>query len=157
MQRFVKCILSVLFLNVVLSCSKVGMETGEYKDAVARVYTVWGSDKQDVSDFMDGCELKSEGSDYMDFYLPDEDYVVTYMFYKGELYASALLVEDKQSVSFAKVMKKYVYVGMTMVFNPDANHAELYADEKNNIMYALYDEECKGKSYKVLGLTPLRE
>ena len=157
MQRFVKYILVVLFLNAALSCTKESMETEAYKDALARVYAVWGADKQDVSDFMEGCELKCEGRDYMDFYLPDEEYVVTYMFYNGELYASALLVEDNHPVSFVKVMKKYVYVGITVIFNPDVNHAELYADEKNNIMFALYDEECNGKSYKVLGLTPLRE
>lgn len=155
MRLNIRYILFVFIVVSLVSCRKTGLETEAYMDAVSQVNVDWGADRQAVYDFMDGCELKGEGRDYMDFYLPDHDYVVTYIFDDDKLFASALIVPDYLSVSFSQVFKKHVYVGMTVIFNPDVNHADLYADKRRNLMLASYKEDSGGESYRVLAFSPL--
>lgn len=156
MRRY-RFIMLALATIVVTACHSIDPDTDAYIDAVSSVCVEWEADKQTVSAFMEGWELKAEGRDYMDFYLPDEDYLVTYVFYDGKMESGALIVPESRPVTFSHVLKKYTYVGMTVIFNPDTDHAELYADQGRNLMLALYSEEYAGISYNILGFTPLKK
>ena len=122
----------------------------EAKEALNSATTEWGMSREDVMSYMkDYSQVTGTGSDMLIFKAPNGNHNISYQFYGGALYATAIVMPaSTEKLDPATMLDGYSYVGAL-------GGGDVYSNTNKNTMATVWQPFETNENYTAIGLAPI--